>query len=128
MSSMEQQKQDALKEMETVKDGMAQKSFEREKELVILKEEERRKTAVAVAAITGASFNPEADADKDGENDFLEIARKGLETQIKASKQQLEEKKYISERGDKEKEFELKKEELAIKKEAAKHKASSTSK
>jgi len=128
MMNVEQQKQNSLKEMETVKDQMAQKEFEREKELVILKEEERRKTAVAVAALTGASFNPEVDADKDGENDYLEIARKGLETQIKASKQQLEEKKYISERGDKEKEFELKREELAIKKEAAKHKASSTSK
>ena len=45
MMNVEQQKQNSLKEMETVKDQMAQKEFEREKELVILKEEEEKENS-----------------------------------------------------------------------------------
>lgn len=71
------------------------REFERERmdhdiNLAIIKEEERRKTIVAGNAIQGMSFNPDADADGDGVNDFLEIARYGVDAEVKRSKIQLE--------------------------------------
>lgn len=69
-------------------------AFEREKELIILKEEEKRKTAVVTASLTGASFNPDKDGDGDGINDFIEIAREGLDAEIKANAAGLEREKF----------------------------------
>lgn len=68
--------------------------FEEEKELVVLKEEEKRKTVIVQSSIMGASFNPDMDKDDDGENDFLEIARDGLDAEIKRSKNQLDREKF----------------------------------
>ena len=65
-----------------------------EKELIILKEEERRKTEIVKAAITGASFNPDVDTDRDGENDFIEIAKQQLKEMETKHKQSLEERKF----------------------------------
>ena len=67
---------------------------EMEKEKIKLKEEERRKTVVQQAAITGMSFNPDADGDRDGMNDFMEIAKFGVEAEIKRNKQQLEREEF----------------------------------
>mgnify|MGYP003635952776 CR=1 FL=1 len=62
---------------------------EEQKEIVILKEEEKRKTVITQTSLMGMSFNPDADADKDGVNDFLEIAKHGVDADIKKSAQQL---------------------------------------
>ncbi len=67
---------------------------EMEKELVILKAEEDRKTELLKGAMIGMSYNPDADSDGDGENDFFEIAKHGLEAEIKRSQQQLEREKF----------------------------------
>lgn len=72
----------------------ARELHEQEKEKIILKEEQRRETEIIKAALLGASFNPDLDKDRDGENDFLEIARKGIETQIKQSKEQREREEF----------------------------------
>jgi hypothetical protein len=66
----------------------------RQKELVVLKEAERRKTVIAGAALTGMSFNPDADADNDGVNDFLEVARDGVNAEIQRGKNQLDREKF----------------------------------
>lgn len=71
-----------------------ERDHEMEKELITLKEEERRETIIAQAAITGMSFNPDLDKDRDGINDFLEIAKHGLEADIKQSKKDLEREKF----------------------------------
>lgn len=63
---------------------------EEDKELIILKEEERRKTEIVKGGLVGASFNPDQDKDRDGINDFVEIARHGLDAEIRQTKQQLE--------------------------------------
>ena len=64
------------------------------KEEIILKEGERRKTVIAQSAITGMSFNPDSDTDGDGINDFLEIAKYGVDAEIKREKQLLERQQF----------------------------------
>jgi len=67
--------------------------FEQQKELTVIKEEERRKTELMKVSLLGQSFNPDQDADDDGVNDFLEIARDGLDADIKRRKLGIEEQK-----------------------------------
>lgn len=114
-----QQEQNNAKELEKIKEDAAKRQHEREKELIVLKETERRETEIQKIAITGASYNPDQDKDEDGENDFLEIARKGVETEIKQRKQNLDERKFEHDK-------EVKKEELAIKRAALAKKGSSS--
>jgi hypothetical protein len=89
----EQQSQAAAQEAEKQRD-FQREVWEHEKDMAILKEEEKRKTEVVKGGIMGASFNPESDRDQDGVNDFIEIARDGLDADIKVSKQQLEKEKF----------------------------------
>lgn len=65
-----------------------------EKEIVVLKEEEKRKTVVVQSSLMGMSFNPEADSDGDGINDFLEVAKHGLNADVQRRKVALEENKF----------------------------------
>lgn len=80
--------------LEEKKQENKQKDHENEKELIVLKEEERRKTEVIKNALLGASYNPDQDKDQDGINDFIEIAKQGLDADIKQSKQQLDREKF----------------------------------
>lgn len=93
-AAIEENRGKQTQELELLKQKEAAKEHEREKEIVVLKETERRKTVVAGAALTGMSFNPDADADGDGENDFLEIARDGVDADIKRGEAQLEREKF----------------------------------
>ena len=86
--------QESNERIENLKAENDEKKRAHEKELAVLKEEERRKTVIVQAAITGASFNPDQDADSDGINDFIEIAKQGLDAEIKKSKQQLDREKF----------------------------------
>lgn len=86
--------QESSEKIEGIKSEQEEKKRQHEKEIVVLKEEERRKTVVVQASLMGASFNPEQDADKDGLNDFIEIAKHGLDADIKKSKQQLDREKF----------------------------------
>lgn len=69
-------------------------TWKHEADMVILKEEEKRKTEVIKGALVGASFNPDQDADNDGMNDFVEIAKHGLNAEIQAQKGALEREKF----------------------------------
>lgn len=92
-SIQQQQNQAQAQENEKARDFEREK-HEMEKEKIILKEEQRRETVVAQAALTGMSFNPDSDTDRDGVNDFLEIAKYGVDADIKKSKQQLDREKF----------------------------------
>jgi len=83
----------AAEEAEKVRQREREK-FEEEKKLIVLKEEEKRKTEIIKGGLVAASFNPDQDKDQDGVNDFIEIARHGLEADIKQSQQQLEREKF----------------------------------
>lgn len=93
-NKIQREQMENQKEIEQIISDRERQAHEDEKEIVVLKEEERRKTVIAQAALTGASFNPELDRDGDGENDFVEIARDGLDANIKASSLQLEREKF----------------------------------
>tara|TARA_R110000803_G_scaffold205628_1_gene272442 strand:- start:15102 stop:17510 length:2409 start_codon:yes stop_codon:yes gene_type:complete len=93
-SAIEANKGAQAQEMMKLEQDALQKAHENDKELIVLKEGERRKTVIAQSAITGMSFNPDADGDNDGENDFLEIARDGVNADIKRSEAQLNREKF----------------------------------
>lgn len=105
--------QESQEKIEQMKIANEEKKRQHEKELTILKEEERRKTVIAQASITGASFNPEQDADNDGVNDFLEIAKHGLNAEIQKSKLELEKQKLDAKKKYDTQKLELEKRKLA---------------
>ena len=105
--------QESQEKIEQMKIANEEKKRQHEKELTILKEEERRKTVIAQASITGASFNPEQDADNDGVNDFLEIAKHGLNAEIQKSKLELEKQKLDAKKKYDTQKLELEKRKLS---------------
>lgn len=121
----EQQNQAMAQEAERERE-FKREEHEMAKEIVILKEEERRKTVVAQAAITGLSFNPEVDQDKDGVPDFLEIAKHGVDAEIKRSKAQLEREKFEHQKKQDKVNNENEKEKLKIQKAKNQQKSVST--
>lgn len=92
-TQMEEMRGRQAQELEAQKQKGEQQKHENEKELIVLKESERRKTVIAQASLTGMSFNPDADADNDGVNDFLEVAKNGVDAEIKRGKNQLDREK-----------------------------------
>lgn len=93
-AQIEQNRGKQAQELEVLKQKGEEQLHANEKEIVILKEEERRKTVIAGAALTGMSFNSDTDNDNDGVNDFLEVARDGVDAEIKRGSNQLEREKF----------------------------------
>jgi len=96
-----------------------ERQFEREKhqmniELTVLKEEERRKTEIAKASLIGASFNPKADIDGDGQNDFIEIMRGEVDMKVKQDKIALDRDKLEHQKKQDNEKLKLEKEKLEI--------------
>lgn len=90
----EQQKIEAQKQLQDSQQQFEREKWEHEKDLVITKESERRETEIQKAALMGMSFNPEVDTDNDGVNDFLEVAKHGLDAEIKRDKLRLDTAKF----------------------------------
>lgn len=65
-----------------------------EEDMIIKKEEERRKTVVQQQLIMSMGFNVDKDMDKDGVPDVLEVAKHGIDANIKLRHQALEENKF----------------------------------
>ena len=84
------------------------------------KEEERRKTVVQQAALTGMSFNPDADADGDGINDYLEVAKHGLNVDVQAKKAEVQDKKVNLDRDKFEHSKEVEAKKIALEQEKLK--------
>lgn len=107
-----QQEQENAKELMRMKEDALQKERSHEKDMIILKEEERRKTVIVQGTLVGASFNPDTDADKDGTNDFIELARNGLDADIKRREQDLKEKEFEYSKERDSKQMQLEKEKI----------------
>jgi len=97
-------------------ESKAQREFLKEKhqmdkELIVLRETERRETEIAKASITGMSFNPELDKNKNNINDFLEVAdqyrqmNKQRQEEENPDLQQNREEYYPQEEGEYEEEY-----------------------
>ena len=92
---MSQQQQAAnVKELEQMRQQAAEEEHVRTKELIILKEGERRKTEIVKTKLMGASFNPDLDKNDNGRNDFLEIADKQLGLKVKQEQAALDREKF----------------------------------
>ena len=107
---MEQREIDKQKAAEESQNNLIEKQkelqkekFEQDKELIILKEEERRKTELGKQALMGASFNPEADINNNNKNDFVELMDKDVKNNLEQQKidsknQEIKDKKEIAKR------------------------------
>ena len=87
-STLKANAEEAEKEREFTRE-----KWQHEKDLAVLKEEEKRETVIVQSSIMGASFNPDQDADNDGLNDFMEVAKYGLDAEVKRRNVQLQENK-----------------------------------
>ena len=123
MSIQQQQGQQAM-ELEQRKQEGAQKAHENDLEAIVVKEEERRKTEIIKASIMGASFNPDQDKDNDGVNDFIELAKNGLDADIKQSQKQLDREKFEHQKVTDKKKLEQTDKKLAIDKQKVSNKSS----
>ena len=99
------------KELAMLQDELAAKAHEREKELVVLKESERRKTEVSKAAITAVGFDEEDDRNKNNVSDTVEYAGALLEADKFEHQKKMDEKQSEMQM----KEIELKGKEIAQK-------------
>ena len=101
---IEKQKSETQKEMLLQSQAHEEKLHEMKLEEILVKEEARRETEIQKAALMASSFNPDQDIDNDGENDFIEILKNGVDADIKRSKLSLDRDKLNHQKSvDKEK-------------------------
>jgi len=67
-------------------------AFERETEIMLEKMKTERE--IQKQTIMSMGFSMDKDLDKDGEPDVMEVARKGMEAQVKMRKQDLNEQEF----------------------------------
>lgn len=91
---MATRKEEAQKELMQMESNENKEEHEREKEIIILKEEEKRKTEMVKGMLLGASFNPEVDNDSDGQNDYLQMLDKFQDNQFKFENLDLAKSKF----------------------------------
>jgi hypothetical protein len=117
-NKMEEQKMAHEKELEKAKMDFQREAWDREDQQIILKEKEKRETVIQQQAILSVGFNQEKDFDNDQELDVLEVAKAGVDADIKARKLTLEENKLDQDK--KEHEDKMKIEEKKLKQNKAK--------
>lgn len=88
----QQENQFQAEEAQKARDFEAEK-YGWEKEKIVLKEVEKRKTDIQKQTILSLGFNEDKDLDHDGTPDVLEVARDGVNAQIGLSKMALENRK-----------------------------------
>jgi hypothetical protein len=91
---IEERKISGQKELMAMEEENKKADHERAKELIILKEEENRKTEIQKQVILAMGFNEDKDIDNDNIPDVLEVATKGVELALKDRKQSLDERKF----------------------------------
>lgn len=73
--------------------------WDHDEKMIVLKEKERRKTEIQKQAIMSTGFDPNKDEDNDGTPDVLEIAKFGVDADIKTKRLALDQDKHdLSER------------------------------
>lgn len=111
----EQEQQASMQELER-KAQLEKEERIHEKEMVILKEEERRKTEMVKGSMLAASFNPAQDSNNNNINDFVEAARKEIEQDNKREELELEKAKMRQEKELEEKRLKLEEKKISSQK------------
>jgi len=92
----QQQMQQLEKQQEMQKEALAHekemKMFDRETEM--MKEKMKTDREIQSQTIMSLGFNEDKDVDKDGKLDILEVAKQGVDVDVKQRKQQLDEEKF----------------------------------
>lgn len=121
-NAMEEARNKAIKDAETIKAQAEQRKHQNKLEEINVEYDRKEDLEVIKGSFVGMSFNPDTDNDNDGVNDFLEIAREGLDADIKRSKEQREQDKFEFEKQKsridqrlKEKDLNLKEKALSVK-------------
>lgn len=114
MQAQAMQQEKAKAEMQKAQQNHEKETWAHEAEMIILKEEERRKTVVQTQTILSLGFNEDKDMDKDGMPDILEVAKHGVDAQIRAREIALAEKKQSDDVRLAEKKIEVDKEKNTI--------------
>lgn len=119
LNAIEENRNQAIQKAEEMKIQAQREKHEQEVELLNLEYDRKEKLEVIKGALVGMSYNPDKDGDQDGENDFFEIAKEGLDAEIKLRKDQREEakleldkQKEINKRLKDDRDYELKKKAL----------------
>lgn len=110
--SLETMKIEAAKEQSKLEEANKDREHQREKELIILKESERRKTEIQKQTILSTGFNENKDADNDGTPDVMEVAKFGVDAEIKTRKQNLDEQEFEFKKKEHQDKMDLEKKKL----------------
>lgn len=86
MQAGEQAKIEAQQEADVKAQGFRREEWKHEADMIVLKETERRKTEVQTQAMLSMGFDPNKDEDDDGTPDVLEVAKFGVDAEIKRAK------------------------------------------
>lgn len=77
-SQMQEQQAQQQQQLQQMQIDASNQAFEREKELIVLKEQERRETEIQKATISALGFSKDTDVDDDGTPDVIELADHAL--------------------------------------------------
>lgn len=116
-SQTQQQQNEFEQQQQQAKHQFAEQEHEWKLKEIITKADEDRKTRIAVASITGASFNPDTDENKNGMNDFIEIANKQMDLKMKQQDLNLKVEEFEHKKQIDNKKIENEKEKIKIAKE-----------
>lgn len=116
IEKLQKQQASDAKELEAIKAQNLEKQHEMNKDLIVVKEEERRKTVLQEKILLGMSFNPDLDKNENNVNDFLEMNKEKLNGITEDSKLKLERDKFEYQKIKDEKDRNLEKEKVTNKK------------
>ena len=89
----QEQQQKVQADMEAKQREHEQLMWKHEADMIVLKEEERRKTEIQKQAMLSMGFDPNKDQDNDGVPDVLEVAKFGVDAEIKKSRLEIDKNK-----------------------------------
>lgn len=118
-AQMQEQSRAALEDQRKARQEQAienERAFQREKELIVLKETEKRKTDIQRQLIESTGFDQNKDEDEDGVPDVLEVAKFGVDAEIKKSKLALDRDKLDHQKAQDAAKNKLEEEKLKIQK------------
>jgi hypothetical protein len=115
LQAQQQAQEKAQAELAAKQQEHEKERWSHEADMIILKEEENRKTQIQKQAMLSMGFDPNKDQDNDGIPDVLEVAKHGVNAQIQMSKEARENKKLDFQIADAKEKNKLKAKEIAQK-------------